>query len=132
MTNSEREELFVRAFITLDKQERYLQLLANPKRRSKVLHDFYHALPLILEYRSAIANRDSFPEELLKLKGAGSTCYLISPDKDIDQQEMPLYDALSILISGDRTAVVCCIPGQLAYYKAELSASLLERKLSKK
>lgn len=121
--NSEQEEAFVRAFIVPDKKERYSLLLANPKRRRKLLGALYHSLDAIPARMTPIANRDHSPaaiETLLKHKGAGPTCYLISPEKDLDQQEMPLREAIDRLILPDSVAIACCLPGRLAYYKYPL------------
>ncbi len=127
--NTNQEEAFVRAFIEPDKQERYRQLLANPKRRHKALRSFYHTLETVPGRTTRIHNRDHSPEaveRLLRQKGAGLTCYLISPEADLDQQAVPLREALDALIRRDGVAVACCIPGRLAYYKAELAAYILE------
>ncbi len=53
-------------------------------------------------------------------------CYLISPERELDQKEMALREALETLITQDGVAIVCCLPGRLAYYKAELSQYVLE------
>lgn len=114
-----------------EKRERYSQLLANPKRRAKLLGAMYHNLDAIPTRMLPIANGNHTPEaveRLLKQKGAGPTCYLISPERDIDQREMPLHEAVNSLISQDSVAVACCIPGRLAYYKAELEQYVLEHK----
>ena len=124
-----REETFVRTFIHPDSQERYLMLLANPKRRHKALNSFWHKLPIGLGRSMTIAPRDHFPEDvgkLLREKGAGSTCYLISPEPDLDQRELPLAEALHRLIMEDGCGVACCIPGRLAYFKEERAGTILE------
>ncbi len=124
-----QEEAFVRAFIVPEKQERYLLFLANPKRRWKILRTFYHTLSVVESRATRITGREQFPEPLeamLKRKGAGPACYLISPVSDLDQREMPLREALDTLIMEDRTAVACCLPGRLACYKAEQGVYLLE------
>ena len=127
--NTAQEEAFVRAFIVPGKRDRYLQLLASPNRRKKILGLLYHSLDVIPERATPIENRDHTSErveQLLRQKGAGATCYLISPERELDQQEMPLQEALDILITQDGMSVACCLEGRLAYYKAELSQYLLE------
>lgn len=126
----EQEEAFVRAFIVRAKQERYLQMLANPKRRRKFLHVLYHQLAFkaIPAKTTAIASHDHFPEPVekkLKQKGAGPTCYLISPEEELDQREMPLREALETLRREDCVGVACCLAGKLAYYKAEMEGYIL-------
>ena len=126
-----QEQAFVRAFITLDKQERYLQLLAAPKRRRKILNELYHSLSLIGARTTRIAPRDHSAEaveKVLRQKGAGQTCYLISPEPELDQQEMALREVLDLLIYQDRVAVACCLSGRLAYYKSELDGYILEHR----
>lgn len=130
--NQEQEQAFVQAFIVPEKRERYCQLLSSSKRRGKILSEFYHHLDTVPTRTTAIANRDhnsNAVEKQLRQKGAGSTCYLISPEHDLDQQEMLLRKALDTLITHDGVAVVCCVPGRLAYYKAELAQYILEHKL---
>ena len=125
-----REEVFVRAFIIPEKRQRYLDFLANPRKRDKILRDLYHRLSTIDEWTTKIASRDCFPEpleHLLRQKGAGPVCYLISPEVDLDRQEMLLQEALEILRMQDSVAIVCCVPGRLAYYKAERTGYILER-----
>jgi len=128
---ADQEEAFIRAFIVPEKRNRYLSILANPRRRAKVLNELYHGLDTIASRITKIANRDHFPEpvqKLLRQKGAGSVCYLISPAPELDQQEMPLCEVLDRLIQQGGVATACCIPGRLAYYKAELAGYVLEHK----
>jgi hypothetical protein len=127
----DRESAFVRAFIVPAKRDRYLQLLANPRRRARILADLYHVLPVIPERTTKIASRLHFPgpvAHLLARKGAGETCYLISPERDLDQREMGLQEAIETLIMEDCVAIACCIPGRLAYYNAERGGAILERR----
>ena len=123
------EKAFVQAFIVDSKRERYLTMLANPKKRTKILGLLYHNLDTIPAKAFAIANRDHNPvsvEKLLRQKGAGDFCYLISPETEFDQQQMPLREALDMLITQDSTGIACCLSGRLAYYKAELQQYILE------
>lgn len=126
---SPEEEMFVRAFIVPDKRDRYLQMLAHPSKRKKILGLLYHNLDAMTSRTTRIENRDHTPkavERLLRQKGAGQLCYLISPEPELDQHEMPLAEALQTLIIHDSTAIACCLPGRLAYYKAETQQYILE------
>ena len=58
MELDEQEAAFVKAFIVQDKQERYLRLLASPKRRRDILDRFNHNLDFKPEYAELI------PQEL--------------------------------------------------------------------
>ena len=123
------EEAFVHAFIVPDKRDRYIQMLANSSKRKKILGLLYHHLDIVASRTLRIENRDHSSAAVIKLlrqKGAGPTCYLISPEQELDQHEMSLDEALPILITHDSTAIACCIPSRLAYYKAETSQYILE------
>ena len=124
-----QEEALVHAFIVPAKRDRYLQMLANPTKRRKIQRTLYHTLNVIEERASEIASPNHFPEpveKLLRQKGAGEMCYLISPQPALDQQVMRLREALETLIMEDSVAIVCCLPGRLAYYKAEHTGYILE------
>ncbi len=76
-----------------------------------------------------IAGGDHFPETVeAMLRRRGATCPLIAPDPSLDQREMPLREAIDLLINEDNVAVACCVPGRLAYYKAERHGIILESK----
>lgn len=129
--NPEQEEAFIRAFIVPDKRERYRQMMARPKSRHKILQRLYHTLDTIPQRTAMIASGDHFPEgveAMLKRRGAGARCYLIAPEAELDQREMPLREAIDLLINEDNVAVACCVPGRLAYYKAEWYGIILESK----
>ena len=122
MEPDKQESAFVKAFIVKDKQERYLQLLGSPKRRRDILDRFNHHLDFDSKYAKRI------PEEfhtidkvahLLRVRGAGRTCHVIADTLDADGQELPLREALAVVITHDFGSVVCCIPGRLAFHKAE-------------
>lgn len=127
--NREREETFVKTFIASDKRERYLAFLASAKNRRKFMARLYHALETVPACTTHIASRDNFAEKVgrtLLQKGAGKMCYVISPEEDWDGQEMPFGEMLEEVLRLDSVAILCCLPGKLAYYKAELEAYLLE------
>ena len=125
---AKREELFVRAFIVPEKRERYLEFLKKPKRRGEILGRMYHMLDVIPARMLPVANRDQSPdavESCLRQKGAGKTCYAISPNDALDRKEFLLREALERLTAEDGVAVLCCLPGRLAYYKAEAGQYVL-------
>ena len=116
------EEAFVRAFIVADKQERYVDLLASPKRR----HGFLDRLNHHLDYDPAFAapvptseQTASGIERLLRQRGAPNMCHTISCHQAWDARELPLHDALDLIVGFSMGTVLCCVPGKLAYYEAE-------------
>jgi hypothetical protein len=126
---NEREEAFVRRFIIEAKQQRYLGFLSNPKLRRKFLNELYHRLLFKSSLAIGVPNRDSFPERLerlLRVKWAGSNVYVISPSSNLDQRWMPLREALDEMYESDAEAIGCCRLGELAYYKSEDGAWVLQ------
>ncbi len=118
-----QEAAFVKAFIVKDRQERYLQLLANPKRRREILDRFNHNLDFDPKYAAVVPKELRTADQLahlLKARGAGETCHVIADSLNCDGQDMPLRDALAEVIAHDFGSVLYCVPGRLAFHKAEV------------
>jgi hypothetical protein len=65
--------------------------------------------------------------KLLIAKGAGSKCWVISENPQIDHREMDLGAALKETIGYQMGTFISCIPGKLAYFEDESSRYILER-----
>lgn len=116
------EAAFVRAFVIPAKQGRLLELLPNRKRRESVLRTLYHFRDLDPRYASQIPASDQSTariEGLLLKLGAPRECYIISDDKDLDAQTMPLNSALEEVVGTGGGTLLSCIPGLLGYYEGE-------------
>ena len=57
--------------------------------------------------------------KLLVNKGAPHLCYGISADRDIDNRELPLDDALAETVGMNMGTFISCIPGKLGYFEFE-------------
>ena len=129
MTKKEHEEAIIKAFIVHGKCNRYIELLAKPKRRKKILDDLNHCRDINPKYSTEVhSHSDIF--QLLKSKGAPETCYVISDVPELDGREMPLSDALDEVEIGIWGTLIGCVPGRLGYYYGESGErrSILERK----
>jgi hypothetical protein len=116
------EDAFVSAFIVKEKQGRYRELLANPKRRAKALDDLNHGRDLDPSYAQPIGpdqRRAPAVARLLRQRGAPDQCYVLADDEDLDGQELALEEAVERAAAGAFMAVVCCVPGRLAFYRQE-------------
>ncbi len=116
------EEAFVRAFILTEKQERYLELLASPRRRHGFLDRLNHHLdydPALATHVPAFDQTASCIGRLLRQRGAPEICHTISSHREWDGQELPLRQALDLIVGFSMGTVLCCVPGKLAYYEAE-------------
>ena len=117
-----QEAAFVKAFIVKDKQERYLQILGSPKRRREMLDRFNHNLDFDPKYAALVPKELRVADKLahlLQARGAGETCHVIADSLDADGLDLPLREALTEVIAHDFGSVLCCLPGRLAFHKAE-------------
>jgi hypothetical protein len=128
MPIDENEEAFVKRFIEADKQERYLGFLSKPKTRDKFLNELYHHLAIKGSLATEIAakhRRPDYIETQLLQRGAGPQAYVFSPSDRFDQKWLPLTEVLEEILSQDLEAIVCCVPGELAFYLSEDCAYIL-------
>ena len=126
------EEAFAKAFLPTEKRARFIQLLAQPRRRKEMLSQLNRHLPYLADFATEVPGEQDFPDELAKLllaKGAGPTCHVIAEGLKSDGRELPLREALLQICMQRSGAILCCLPGRLAYYKPESPAPgiLLER-----
>lgn len=128
---NEHETKTIRAFFLKEKQDRYLLLLSNPKRRIEALNR------LNMDYR----NTDFDPRyaqwlpsnvdiaALLRKEGCPMEVYVISGAAEIDGKTLALEEALEMVTHHGFGSIISCIPGKLAYYYNEEGAirALLKR-----
>ncbi len=128
----EHEAAFAQAFLASGKRARFLQLLADPKRRPEILGCLDRDLPYMPGFATEVPGAQDFPEELEKLltaKGAGPTCRVIAKDLKADGRDLPLGEALRLVCLSGSGAILSCRPGRLAYYRPEAPGAglLLEK-----
>lgn len=114
--------MFVDGFIIKQKRERIKEQLRSQKKRRRFLDKLPHFRDLDEKYMKEIPPNMQFTGsiyELLKAKGAPDNCYLISFDKKLDQQILPLKDALSETVGFGTGTIISCIPGKLGFYEGE-------------
>ena len=124
MDEAEEHERGLARFLVGEWRARFRESLAPGKRRdtqrSQLPHlthldpRFTTALPLDEQSASAIG-------ALLREKGAGERCYLLSDDPGLDRRELALDAALAEIVDGGSTfaTFVSCVPAQLAYFHEE-------------
>ena len=92
------------------------------KRRKDVRSMLHHSVRLEPRCSQHLIGHLAFSgpvEELLKERGAPSTCFVLAADPDLDGREMPLTEALEAIIGSSNGAYVSCIPGKLGFYEYE-------------
>lgn len=118
----DHEIALINAFILPAKRTRLIQFLRSPKRRAKVLARLYHFRDLDPRFLVEIAPSDQHADAIATLlteRGAPSQCHLISSDRDLDGQDLPLIEALKQIVGFGEGTLVSCIPGRLGYFEGE-------------
>ena len=119
------EQQFVEAFIRDDKKQRLLGFFGSSKARWKGLLELehFHAGMIDARYAHPVSRNDSTPEriiQLLRQRGAPPDCYVFSNCKELDQQILPLEQAIYQIHGIGIGTVVSLIPGRLAFYEGEI------------
>lgn len=123
----ENENLFVQRFIKKKSRTLVLKILKKKDRELKLKgimgnHSLFdsrwvHALP-------QINHNAQFVFELLNEKGAPKFCQMISTDTNLDQERMPLKEALTAIVGKNMSnTIVICLPEKLAYFEGSSERS---------
>src|SRR4051794_34904758 len=112
---AEHEEALVRAFIIRSKQERVIELLANPKRRRDVLRTLPHFRDLDERFAVRVPRAQQSPAtilELLRARGAPAACHVLSEDSKLDGRTLALAAVLDAVVARGMGTLISCIPGR--------------------
>jgi hypothetical protein len=112
---------FIDAFILRERKERWRILLGSPKGRKRLVRTFAHGYdfdPRWATKLGPIATVDSILA-LLKSKGAGTTCFVLSEDSSIDGAIFLLDEAIQAVLHAGFGTYLICDPGRLAYFESE-------------
>ena len=120
----------IRAFFDPRRIERYLEIVASPKKRPKFTQDLAHFKALNPKFMVSILPSQQNPSgiaNLLKAKGAGPKCWVISESSKLDGREMDLEIALKETVGYQMGTLISCVPGKLGYFEDEDGRCILER-----
>jgi hypothetical protein len=141
LTAGEHEQKTIKSFVMRDKQERLLSFVSNPKNRRKFTHELAKrgvidkrfattvpwrvdpGLELWARHSQGIGNI----AQMLRSKGAGQTCWVISESSSLDGRERELESILEEVVGSGSATILSCLPGKLAYFSDEYESLLLER-----
>jgi hypothetical protein len=130
----EHERGIILSFIIRVRQDRYLEMLAKPKRRKDITESLAHFKHLDMRHAVQIPPRQQHAADifqLLRLKGAPETCYALSEDSELDGKEIPLSEALKEVVGRGMGTFLSCLAGRLAYFEDEDGRWILERRAEK-
>jgi hypothetical protein len=125
------EEELIKAFFAPTKRERYLEMVATPKKRTRFLHELGHFKALDPRFCFTLPKGVHSAKEIadfLSAKGAPPLCQVTSEYSSLDRKQMLLLDALNEILGRRIGAFLSCIPGKLAYFEDEDGRWLLERR----
>jgi hypothetical protein len=124
----------IRAFVSSTKRDRYVAFVTNEKRRKDFVRDLAHFDDFDARYIVRISTTDQNPagiEALLRARGAGSSCHVISESSFLDGRVMNLAEALKETIGCGMGTILCCKSAQLAYFENEDQRFILEHPSNK-
>lgn len=118
----DHETLFVANFIVPEKRQRWLEALANEKKRNRFLVALADEGDLVVGSMDRITSGVELERthSLLLEAGALELCWVISQWKSIDGQWMRLDAALEKCLGIGLGTVLSFIPGKLCFYEAEM------------
>jgi hypothetical protein len=127
------EEQLIRAFVLPERQRRLLALLESPKKRRKLTDMLAHFGDLDPRFATLVPSNQqdaAIIETMLHERGASDRCYLFSEKRELDGRDMPLREALQVIVGCGFGTFLSCIPGRLAYFESESIKEryILERK----
>ena len=126
------EEAAVKAFIRSNRQERYLKFLSSPNQRNRFTSELAHFKALDAKCLVTIPSNQQNPSsvaELLTTKGAGSRCWVISENSELDSRELDLREALNETIGSGMGTIISCVAGKLGYFEDEDVRYILQRQV---
>jgi len=130
-TRMNHEEELIKAFFVPTKRERYLEIVSKPKKREKFLRELGHFKALDPRYVVTIPTNKRHATDIaliLAHKGAPKSCWVTSEDSRIDGQNLPLDEALHMIVGYGMGTFLSCIAGKLAYFEDEEVRWILERR----
>jgi hypothetical protein len=122
MAIKNEEEALIRSFVIRSKQNRFLEMLANPKRRAEATAQLAHFAWLDPRWIVPIENRMQHPpliNQILRSRGAGDTCYILSECSSLDRTHGPLLTTLQEIVDYGMGTLLSCVSGQLGYFEGE-------------
>jgi hypothetical protein len=127
-----QEEATVRAFIVRERRDRFLELLPNPKNRHKITDSLAHPNPNWFDARFVKIippplNNPTSIAQLLRGKGAGRMCWVISEDRKLDAKELDLEFVLGEIVGYGMGTIISCIAGKLAFVESEDGRFILQK-----
>jgi hypothetical protein len=114
----EEHERGLSRFLVGEWRARFRESLAPGKRRDTLRSQLPHLTHLDPRFATPTEESASALVAQLREKGAEDRCFLLSEDPDLDGRELPLAEALAVIVDGgtEHATFVSCVPARLAYF----------------
>lgn len=118
--NIELELKVIERFVRETKQSRYKQFISSAKNRKKFLNELPHFKDFELDlFEEVRANeKEAILHKLKSIKGNQNICYAISENSVIDQKQISIEDAFSLL-NLDLPTILVFGQAEMIYYEGE-------------
>jgi hypothetical protein len=119
--NAALEAALIRRFVVPAKQARYLGFVARPGLRGKFIRDLHHLNFLRYDLFEPVGgNEQAFVQQRLRdALPRLTTCYVVSEISALDQQTLPIEEALDRVIGADAGSLLVFGNADLVYAEAE-------------
>jgi hypothetical protein len=124
------EDSLIGAFVKRSKRDRYREIFSHPRLRRKFTDKLAHFTDFDPKYRLPIPSNKLFVDNIaleLQKRRSPNIVYAISEDPRFDQKELPLAEALMLVVGRGMGTVLSCIPRRLAFVETEDERFILER-----
>ncbi len=116
------EQQFIKRFVLIAKQDRYLNFIENPKRRGTFLGMLYHGQDLNKQLFQDLRGIGIHESNAIRIKANslknGDKCYIVSVNKKLDGREMSLTEAIEEAVGQEGTLLLFG-EGVGVYYEGE-------------
>ena len=116
------EQYFIETFALKQKRERYMGFLSNPKRRAKLIYEVNNGLELEPSFATEVPHSERTKaglSRLLKASGALENAHVMALQHELDGHDVPLEDAIGVVLSSSWGVALICPPRPVVLYKAE-------------
>ncbi|MGI4866413.1 MAG: hypothetical protein ACRYFZ_20980 [Janthinobacterium lividum] len=112
----------VSRFVVKAKRDRYLSFVTSPRNRGKLLADLHSATVFLKmeAFEQVIGLEEETIKQTLQRHGLStSTCYVISDNKSLDTQRLPLPEALCAVVGWGLGTLLVFGDAQVVYFEGE-------------
>lgn len=124
------EQALIARFVKRARRDRYREFVATPRLRPKFIRELPHFRDFDRKFRLPIPSDKLSIQSILRelqRRHSPAVVFAISEDPALDQQDLPLADALDRIVGRGMGTILSCVPGRLVFVQTEDERFILER-----